>query len=73
VNHTNKKVRCGWDPSTLSRREVALPDLTNEQKRRNLYFFLDDQEAANRLAKLDAQVLLRLLLLLLLLLWLLLL
>jgi hypothetical protein len=41
----------------MSRREVALPDLTHEQKRRDLYFFLSDKEAAHRLAKLDAQVL----------------
>eukprot|EP00613_Pedinella_sp_CCMP2098_P065490 CAMPEP_0171991024 /NCGR_PEP_ID=MMETSP0993-20121228/277219_1 /TAXON_ID=483369 /ORGANISM="non described non described, Strain CCMP2098" /LENGTH=1466 /DNA_ID=CAMNT_0012644041 /DNA_START=141 /DNA_END=4542 /DNA_ORIENTATION=- len=49
------KVKCGWDPVLKQRREVALPDLSNEQKRRSLYFHLSDKEASRRLNKLDAQ------------------
>ena len=49
------QVKSGWDPVTCSRREVALPDLSAEQKRRPVYFLTSDMEASSRLAKMDAQ------------------
>ena len=49
------KVRCGWDPVKQQRQEVALPDLSPELKRRSVYFYLSDNDAQAKLAKLDAQ------------------
>ena len=53
-------MRCGWDPRGGSdgrgaRREVQLPDLTTDQKRRAAYFHASDAAAAAKLGKMDAQ------------------
>ena len=49
------QVRCGWDPEARRRREVALPDLAPDQRRRACYLYPSDTEAQARLAKMDAQ------------------
>lgn len=43
----------GWDPEIRARREVRLPELTPEQKRRKEYFYPTAAEVEDKVQKLQ--------------------